>query len=227
MEDAPHVWRCKGEGTEDVWNKSLSELEAVMRRLDTDPTLQHIIILYLKSWWLGEEVTYEAPREFMALLQTQNSIGWDRFFEGWFSTSWAQKQQHYYNITRSTRTGCRWAVAILQKFWNTAWDLWEHCNGILHQKENHVTHSMTTQLNARVSRVYNQLHSRTFHQHDRHLVFHSLYTLLRKDSTYKVTWLTVAEPVLQEERLVNWRARTRSDRMVAGMRRSMFSWLRR
>jgi hypothetical protein len=183
MEDAPHVWRCKGEGTEDVWNKSLSELEAVMRRLDTDPTLQHIIILYLKSWWL--------------------------------------------DITRSTRTGCRWAVAILQKFWNTAWDLWEHCNGILHQKENHVTHSMTTQLNARVSRVYNQLHSRTFHQHDRHLVFHSLYTLLRKDSTYKVTWLTVPEPVLQEERLVNWRVRTRSDRMVAGMRRSMFSWLRR
>jgi hypothetical protein len=159
MEDAPHVWRCKGAGTEEIWNKAVAELDTTLRRLNTDPTLHHIILLYLRSWWSGEGITYEAPRDFQELLQEQQNISWDRFFEGWLSSKWAMTQQQYYKRIKATRTGRRWAMAIVQKLWNTAWDLWEHRNGILHERENLVTRSIIIRLNARVSRIYNSLSS--------------------------------------------------------------------
>ncbi len=68
LEDAPHVWRCKGSGTKEIWNKAVSDLESLMRQLGTDPTLVHIIVIYLKGWWDGSDITYAAPREFQELL---------------------------------------------------------------------------------------------------------------------------------------------------------------
>jgi hypothetical protein len=160
-EDAPHVWRCKGEGTSEIWDKSVASLDSLLRKLDTDPTLHHLLLIYLKSWWSGEGVTYVPPKEFQDLIDAQNRISWHRFFEGWLSVQWTQHQQHFYNIIKSSCTGQRWAMAIMQKLWDTTWDLWEHYNGALHKKENLITQTIDTQLNAKVYRVYNQLHSRT------------------------------------------------------------------
>jgi len=196
-----------------------------MRQLDTDPTLAYIIGLYLRSWRTGEIITYEPPREFLALIQAQSDVGWDKFCEGWVVPQWTELQHRFYTILRSQRTGRRWTIAILQKLWNIAWDMWEHRNGILHENENLVTRSMTIQLNARVSRVYTDLSLRALRHNNRHLVYHSLTVLLKKDTNYKVQWLSVAEPALSESRLEAWRSNTRTDRMVQGVRRCMFSWL--
>jgi hypothetical protein len=68
-EDATHVWLCKGPGTEELWSKVVAELEVTMRKLDTDPTLAHIISLYLQSWRTGEAITYEPPREFQVFFK--------------------------------------------------------------------------------------------------------------------------------------------------------------
>jgi len=138
-----------------------------------------------------------------------------------------EQKNRYYKIIRSHRTGRCWTVAILQKLWNIAWDMWEHRNGILHEQENLVTRSMIIQLNARVSRVYIDLSLRALRHNDRHLVHLSLSALLKKDTNYKVTWLSIAEPALGEGRSEAWRSRTRTDHMVQRMRRCMFSWLRK
>jgi hypothetical protein len=150
-EDAAHVWQCKGPGTEGIWNVALADLEALLVKLDTDPTLKFLILSYLRGWRSGEGIVCDAPRRFQLLLQEQQLVGWARFFEGWVVKSWGILQQQYYGVIRSRRTGRRWLVAILQKLWNTAWDLWEHRNGTLHDKENLVTRSMILKLNARVS----------------------------------------------------------------------------
>lgn len=150
-EDAPHVWRCRGEGTAEIWDKAVQELESLLRKRNTDPTLVHILLTYLRGWYSGESIQYEPPRAFQELVQQQSLIGWTRFFEGWLAEQWAWKQQHYYQIIKSSRTGRRWVIAVIEKFWNTAWVLWEHRNGVLHKKENFVTQSMIIQLNARVS----------------------------------------------------------------------------
>jgi len=227
IEDAPHVWTCKGRGTEEIWMKSLAELERLLQKLNTDPNLTHIILTHLKGWWAGTGTYFEAPRDFKALVDTQNTVGWRRFFEGWMVSHWAKLQQNYYDILRSSRTGRRWTIAIILKLWNIAWDLWAHRNGILHEQENRVTQSEIQQLNSRVSQTYSDLHSRALRQYDLHLVCLSRSELLKKDITYKMQWLSVAEPVLQSGRTEDWRERTRSERMIRGMRRGLFAWLQR
>jgi hypothetical protein len=157
FEDAPYLWRCKGHGTKEIWNKAILDLESAMRQLDTDPTLAHVISSYLKSWSSDSGIQYSAPREFQMLILAQSGVGWRQFFKGWWVMHWASLQYRYYTIIKSTRTGNRWVSAIIQKLWNIAWDLWEHWNGILHKNENQVTRSMTLQLNSRVSQVYKDL----------------------------------------------------------------------
>jgi hypothetical protein len=66
------------------------------------------------------------PLELQELLQEQYRIGRRRFLEGRLLKLWAIKQQQYYDARRSCRTGRRWATALIQKLWDTAWDLWEH-----------------------------------------------------------------------------------------------------
>lgn len=51
----------------------------------------------------------------------------------WRFGEWAQAQQAYYLLIKSRHTGKQWVVALLKKFWDIAWDLWEHRNGILHE----------------------------------------------------------------------------------------------
>jgi hypothetical protein len=86
---------------------------------------------------------------------------------------------------------------------------------------------MIINLNARDSRVYTELSSRALRHYDRHLVYLPLTTLIRKDTNYKVTWLSVAEPALGINRQEEWRRRSRTDRMLQDMQRNMFSWLKK
>jgi hypothetical protein len=146
-EDAAHVWKCKDQGAQDVWFKSLASLELSLRKWDTDPTILHVIMTYLKGWQSDEQALYQPPRFLEEVLREQCKIGWHRFFEGWLSTLWEVAQQRFYSITKSNRTGKRWVSALIQKLWETAWDLWEHRKGVLHEKENLVTRSMGLHLN--------------------------------------------------------------------------------
>jgi hypothetical protein len=86
---------------------SVDSIELFLRKQDTDPTLLHIIKVYLQSWQTGVTISYSLPRAFEQLIQEQSQIGWHRFFEGWLSSRWGEAQQRYYTATRSTRTGRR------------------------------------------------------------------------------------------------------------------------
>jgi len=95
-------------------------------------------------------------------------------------------------------------VALIQKLWETAWDLWEHRNGLAHEQENLVTQSMGIHLNNRIARLFNDLCSRPIKSQDRHLVHLPLTILLGRSVNYKVQWLSVAEPASREGRRQCW-----------------------
>jgi len=44
-EDTQHVWVCKGQNSTEVWEKSLNNLRNWMVSVDTDPNLQHLLLL--------------------------------------------------------------------------------------------------------------------------------------------------------------------------------------
>jgi hypothetical protein len=165
--------------------KAIASIELKLRQLNTDPTLRHIILHYLFGWKSGVPCTYVPPQNLMAALQERNRIGWHQFFEGWLSPQWLEAQQRYYSTTKSSKTGRRWVTALIQKSWDTAWDLWEHWNEVLHEQENQVTRSMGMHLNFRVTRVFFYLCSRPLRANDSHLIKLPLSKLLERSVQYK------------------------------------------
>jgi hypothetical protein len=139
LEDAPHVWVCKGCDSDTIWRQSLEKLEQWMNTVDTNPDIQHAILYYLQRWRDYMHETYEPTFHISILIQEQESIGWRRFFEGWIHHGWHLLQSSHYKFLKSRRSGKRWVVALIKKQWEIAWDMWEHRNGILHEKENVVS----------------------------------------------------------------------------------------
>jgi len=75
MEDAAHVWTCHGSGADDLWEKSVEDLNRWLTVVQTDPDIQHCIVSYLRSW------KYDAAPVFIThfllgrFIESQNNIG--------------------------------------------------------------------------------------------------------------------------------------------------------
>jgi hypothetical protein len=116
-------------------------------------------------------------------------MGWDSLLEGWQDSSWEETQQNYYSFLKSWHTGRRWAVSLIKKLWTVAWDLWEHRNRILHQKDSATSRIEKDTLDQKLRQAYYNSGDK-LQQHDKYLTSLSLTPLLAKDITYKRTWLS-------------------------------------
>jgi hypothetical protein len=90
-----------------------------LRTEDPSPVMTHI-------QWLQD------------LINKQSSCGWHNFFEGLLLKDWRVVMIHYISKNRSKKSPKRWITALIQKLWQVAWDLWEHRNGYLHEKEDNL-----------------------------------------------------------------------------------------
>jgi len=53
----------------------LASIELLLRQWDTDPTILHVLMLYLRSWQSGEGVSYVPPRALEEMIREQHRIG--------------------------------------------------------------------------------------------------------------------------------------------------------
>ena len=137
VEDARHVWLCKGEGVQTRWDQSIKKLREWMTMQQTQPNLANVICDRLSAWRLNIEPKVKVL-PFLGLrdtVQLQDEVGWQAFLEGTPVKQWAEVQQCYYDWIKSKKSGERWLAAVIQKVWDVAWDLWEHRNSIVHAKD--------------------------------------------------------------------------------------------
>jgi len=90
VETADHVTACQSPPAIDVWDKSLMSLNTWMIKQHTDPILRHQIILTLRNWKRGDVEPQQHTR-LLQLWEEQNTIGWDRFLNGFLSPRWVQQ----------------------------------------------------------------------------------------------------------------------------------------
>jgi hypothetical protein len=225
LEDASHVWICSGCNSAEIWEKSLEDLEQWMSSVSTDPDIQDAILQHLKSWRAGNTTHINTAHDLQDLIQMQEQMGWQSFFEGWIPAGWEEAQQAYYSLIRSHRMGRRWTVCLIKKLWNIAWDLWEHRNSILHQQDNCLSSSELAVLNQKIRSLYSQLRNSSISGQDRYLLSLPIDKLLGKDSTYKRTWLDQAQVVMAVVRKNSWSNSSRI--MLSNMRRVLYRWLHR
>jgi hypothetical protein len=135
-ETPEHVWKCQGADANDIWDKSLSSLKSWLQENYTHPEMSAAIIEYLDSWRNDRSPNL---RIFQAWIEPavshQSVLGWRNLLEGIPSKYWQETQQLYFSRIGSARSPRRWTIAMIQKLWDVAWNMWEHRNGILHNKE--------------------------------------------------------------------------------------------
>ena len=154
-ESSQHVVECKGTGTDLTFALALQKLETHLTVIDTAPSLLAAIMKRLRQWRrLGDRDlpkfrgfdqwgTQHAVRE-------QDSIGWYQLLLGRIAQKWSDSQQRYVDSLHKKNTGRRWAISLIQKALDVAWDMWAQRNEIMH-------HTLHPRAAAEVARIKVQL----------------------------------------------------------------------
>jgi hypothetical protein len=123
------------------------------------------------------------------LLELQDSIGAQQFFEGWLHQEWEAIQGQYYSDIKSRHSTKHWTIALITKLWDVAWDLWEYRNAVYHQQQNISRCEDTETMNLKVRDLYQNLALTGLMPKDRHLLSISLSRLILFPRVQKVEWL--------------------------------------
>jgi hypothetical protein len=231
-EDFSHVWKCQHVTVTDVWRSSLSKLKRELQKLDTDPALLQCILSYLNSWRSNQPLISLNNEDLQRLLDNQNKIGAEQFFEGWHHTDWELWQNIYYNDTKSRRSGKRWSIAVITKLWDITWDLWEFRNAVYHHQHSRVLQEDTSALDIQVRGLHNNLSLTGLLSKDQHLTKISIHRLLLFPRKQKVELIRQATLAMTEAKKRHFRFRQstheqlrRHQLMFSSMQLYMRNWL--
>ena len=136
-EDTVHVLKCQDPRAQELWKKAIDDLNTWMRQQSTHPGIRTAITAYLLAWQ-GDmpQPTLRNPSHGLAkVIEKQNEVGWQSLVEGCPVQGWQDIQQQYFIFIKSRKTGRRWLSSLIRKLWQVAWDMWEHRNSILHDRE--------------------------------------------------------------------------------------------
>jgi len=99
------------------------------------PQLCQDIISRLQHWHNRTRPLQESVDAPMAG-KIQDSIGWGIIFKGCLAIRWREEQEQYLKVFKSQKSSSKhWTTALLTRLMATAWDMWQHCNEALHNKQ--------------------------------------------------------------------------------------------
>lgn len=201
IEDAPHVVRCKGTGTDAIFEVAVSKLEITMGDRFTAPGIAAAIGKRIRQWrkHSTEDIIDQAtplPRYYRndefgtkEAVMEQDKIGWYNLLLGRLSTKWMDAQQKYLESLGKRTTGRRWTIAIISKLWDIAWDMWQHRNHIIHNTLHPKKQLEMELLGQQVNELYEQGSTELLNR-DRTLFQKSLTTLLKGNGNEQEQWVT-------------------------------------
>jgi hypothetical protein len=231
-ESAQHVWTCQDPSVSQIWLQSLTKLQRALHKINTDPDLVNAIILYLNSWRNNSSLRDITKDTLINLLQAQETIGAQQFFEGWIHKEWEILQHHYYQSIDSRRSSKRWTIALITKLWEVAWDLWDFRNDVFHHNRNLATEDDISALDSQVKQLSYKLSITGLPAKDQHLVDISLPRLLAFPRLQKVEWLQQAALTLAHAKTRQYLIRRsrqehlrRYQLMISSMQHTFQNWI--
>jgi hypothetical protein len=186
-EDVVHVWRCLHD-TEKLWNNALEDLRSWLESNGSHPEITNLIIDRLSRWRLGDDLAAPTPTHIPWLLELskkQDSCGWRNFFEGFLLKDWYITLNQHLSRTHSRKSPRRWLSALIRKLWLIAWDLWEHRNGFLHNKDQSI---LISQLDAQIADQF-KIGTSSLDSDTKSLFKQGLPSILERPLDVKQQWL--------------------------------------
>ena len=168
LEDAPHIARCRGDGTDAVFDVAVQALELKMIESFTAPAILSALGTRIRQWrkhsrgQAPDQATrlprYHSHDEWgiQAAVTAQDKIGWYNLLLGRMSHKWSDAQQKYLESLGKRTTGRRWTIAIISKLWDITWDMWQHRNHIKHNTLHPQKQLVMNSIALRIDDLYEQ-----------------------------------------------------------------------
>jgi len=80
-------------------------------------------------------IAVQLPPALLTLQTTINKHKW-----GILATDWKPFLDQFNLDPSKPYLTRQWMTTLLQQLWNTAWDLWRYCNGIVHKRQTTAQH---------------------------------------------------------------------------------------
>ena len=105
-----------------------------MVQLDTPIEIQTALVSRLQSWHDNSPLLPDPAwsPSLLALICSQDDIGWKNFLEGLPSKMWIPMLASSYANRRIKKCPRRWLRKVLLSVHELAWQQWDHRNQILH-----------------------------------------------------------------------------------------------
>ena len=186
-EDATHVIKCPDKRASALFDEKMDDLDRWMRKRNTHQGLRIVIISRLRQWRHDHpyNTDHDPSDSITEILELQDEIGWEAAFTGCWAKGWAHLQQLHFESFGWKRTGKRWLAALIKKLWNVSWDMWEHRNGILHNREASVLREQEKQL----IKTEFELGFDYFPRNLRSMINLSIEDVLKRDPRGRRVWL--------------------------------------
>jgi hypothetical protein len=123
------------------------------------------------------------------LLTKQSACGWRNFFEGFLVKEWSAAMAKHLSKIGSVTSPKQWVSALIQKLWQIAWDLWEHRNGYLHDKDDSL---LVRQLHEAIEYQF-ELGTAKLEHDTKALFMPGLAAILKKPTDIKQQWVRRVE----------------------------------
>ena len=117
IENLTHILQCNHQLVSNTWIDSTTTLSNWLRRQDTDPTIQEIIINSITARDFNSTLILTPipqSRDHVIALSTQTLIGWENFLLGYLSTHLVFIQHSYYQLIGSRGTGAQWGTSLIK-----------------------------------------------------------------------------------------------------------------
>jgi hypothetical protein len=220
-ESAEHVWRCQHPGTNALWEDSMQQLRQVLGRVQTPQSTINAIIEGLDGWRVGKDTVFNTRTTAGKAGVAQSELGWRHMLEGRPHKMWREIQAKHCEELGIRQSSRRWVSALITKMLEIAWDLWEHRNGILHDKEKGYAAQMVRQ---QILILWN--HSRIQHITSiRQLVKGNVEDILCSGYNQQQQWILRVEAAINKDKRL--RGASQYSREREGMRRYLEQFKRK
>ena len=140
-ESDDHVYQCEHQ-LRAQWRISLNDQILDALGAIVDPDLLVIMRIGLHSYFTNSSPDFSArfpngysSSPYFALIDQQNSIGWDHFVRGKFSTEWSTLQYFYAKRYGLLKASEGWIITLIRLLANASYRLWEIRNDCRHGKD--------------------------------------------------------------------------------------------
>jgi len=150
-EDKNHVIKCPHPTAHKQWEKSLTALNNWLIAQKAEPIVRTTIIQCLKAWQM-EGVDTSQGLGFSTHLQ--DKLGWNLALDGVLTEQQRTQQELYWQWIKSRHLVQRWTAELIKKMWKLLWEMWQHCNSMLHETESGRLLIVEGNVNKQVIQVY-------------------------------------------------------------------------